>query len=144
MSGVEELSDIKMAVAALRNRVSAKNDAELAKKLGVSKQTVSSWMARGSIPRRYLSMEPVDAHDWKSKMAIVPARPGFYWGRWHTPVPGTADDGEMCIGTEWAVHEVFRGGFDEGLRAFVPGVEKSQSLDAFEWGPEVVRHAAAS
>ena len=76
-----------------------------------------------------------------------PTKPGFYWGRWHTPAPGTADDGEMCSGAEWEVHSVFHDGFggpDDELLAFVPGVEKSQPLDAFEWGAEVVRHAAAS
>ncbi|RWR14234.1 hypothetical protein [Paenirhodobacter populi] len=72
-------------------------------------------------------------------MTDQPKKSGFYWGRWHTPARGTADGGEMCTGTAWEVHEVWLAGFDEGLKVFVPGVEKSQPLDAFEWGEEVVR-----
>lgn len=77
-------------------------------------------------------------------MGDTPTKPGFYWGRWHTPAPGTADDGEMCDGMEWGVHFVW-GGFslDEYYRVFVPGVAASQPLDAFEWGEEVPRPAYA-
>lgn len=40
-------------------------------------------------------------------MHTIPDKPGFYWGCWHTPAPGTADNGEMCTGTDWEVHNVF-------------------------------------
>lgn len=73
----------------------------------------------------------------------LPAHEGFFWGRWHTPAPGTADDGDCCGGTEWEVHHVVRNHHrdddDERLMVMVPGVEKWQPLDAFEWGAEVVR-----
>lgn len=76
-------------------------------------------------------------------MSTVPQHPGFYWGRWHTPAPGTADNGEMCTGADWEVHSVFYAGLgyvnDFELLVFVPGVEKTQPLDAFEWGEEVTR-----
>ena len=71
----------------------------------------------------------------------TPAGEGFWWGRWHTPAPGTADDGECCGGTVWEVHAVWRNALDpshpEHLRVSVPGVERPQPLDAFEWGPQV-------
>ena len=76
-------------------------------------------------------------------MASQPAKDGMFWGRWHTPCPGTADDGECCSGTEWEVHHVFRNHYrhdeDDRWRVMVPGVEQTQPIDAFEWGEEVVR-----
>lgn len=78
-------------------------------------------------------------------MGNDPTREGFFWGRWHTPCPGTADAGEPCGGQEWEVHHVFENEMNPQspnfLRVFVPGVEKSQPLDAFEWGAEVRRDA---
>lgn len=72
-----------------------------------------------------------------------PRIPGHYWGRWHTPAPDTADDGEMCTGIGWEVHQVFENTLDQDdpdhLRVYVPGVEKSQALNAFEWGKMVTR-----
>lgn len=75
-------------------------------------------------------------------MGALPQSAGFYWGRWHTPTPGTADDGEMCTGKDWEVHSVFRTGLGDDtdkLMVFVPGVERSQPLEAFEWGEQVKR-----
>lgn len=73
----------------------------------------------------------------------VPLAPGHYWGRWHTPAPGTDDNGEGCSGDEWEVHQVFENCLDvndpEYLMVFVPGVSVSQPLSAFEWGKRVVR-----
>jgi len=72
----------------------------------------------------------------------APEEPGHYWGRWHSPAPGTVDDGECCDGEEWEVHQVFVNSVEPGpdrLRVFVPGVEESQPLDGFEWGPEVLK-----
>lgn len=77
----------------------------------------------------------------------IPTKEGFYWGRWHTACPGTADEGDCCMGTEWEVHHVVTNDFDpdapDHLMVMVPGVAKWQPLDAFEWGPEVSREAAA-
>ncbi len=72
-----------------------------------------------------------------------PLAPGHYWGRWHTPAPGTADNGEGCSGDEWEVHQVFENCLDtkdpEYLMAFVPGVSEPQPLENFEWGERVDR-----
>lgn len=79
----------------------------------------------------------------------IPDHEGFFWGRWHTPAPGTADNGEMCAGDEWEVHFVFEAGLGfsgprgEDLAVFVPGVQAAQPLDAFEWGEEVPRPGCA-
>lgn len=65
-----------------------------------------------------------------------PDRIGHYWGRWHTPAPGTADSGYMCDGDTWEVHQVW---MDDELKVFVPGVSKPQYVDGFEWGPRVAQ-----
>lgn len=74
---------------------------------------------------------------------MMPNDTGFFWGRWHSAAPGTADKGDMCSGTDWEVHMVFENAFDKSdpdyLLALVPGVEKAQPLSAFEWGPRVVQ-----
>lgn len=71
----------------------------------------------------------------------LPTDEGCYWARWHTPAPGTADEGEPCCGISWDVVLVFVNQIDrdnpDHLRVMVLGVEKSQPLDAFEWGEEV-------
>lgn len=72
-----------------------------------------------------------------------PNEPGHYWGRWHSPDPQTADSGEMCCGELWEVHRVYRddvGNEPDLLRVFVPGVEATQPIDAFEWGNRVPNH----
>lgn len=69
---------------------------------------------------------------------MTPTKPGLYWGRWHTPAPGTADGGAMCLDEEPSVHDVFENAPGE-LLAFIHGVEAPQPLSAFEWGEEVVR-----
>lgn len=77
----------------------------------------------------------------------TPSKPGAYWGRWHTPSPLTADNGEMCSGNLWEVHQVFKDGTGtdpDELLAFVPGIEASQSINAFEWGPKVPEFQPAS
>lgn len=71
-------------------------------------------------------------------MDMTPNKEGFFWGRWHTPAAGTAED--CCCGTIWEVHEVWCADLHgESLLVSVPGVETSQPLDAFEWGEEVIR-----
>jgi hypothetical protein len=77
-------------------------------------------------------------------MNKAPGKEGFFWGRWHTPAPGTADGGECCNPTIWEVHCVFRNHWrinhDDEFRVSVPGVEKSQPINGFEWGPEVPQY----
>lgn len=67
----------------------------------------------------------------------TPTIEGFYWGKWRSAAPGTADNGEPCRGddAEWEVVEVFENGGDgdEYFMANVPGVEKAQGLHRFEW-----------
>ena len=73
---------------------------------------------------------------------LTPDKEGSFWGRWHTPEAGTQDCGECCNGNVWEIHAVFdNNGFDgeDRFRVLVPGVERSQPLDAFEWGEEVER-----
>lgn len=43
-------------IAGLRRVVSAETDAELARKLGVDKSTVSGWRARGRVPSRFTKL----------------------------------------------------------------------------------------
>ncbi len=75
---------------------------------------------------------------------MTPTKKGIFWGSWHTPAPGTADDGEGCGGKEWQAHRVVENRLDQDLPdclvAMVPGVEKWQPLDAFEWGGEIIRY----
>lgn len=40
----------------LRKVVSARNDAELARKLGIDQSTISSWKSRGRVPQRFANM----------------------------------------------------------------------------------------
>lgn len=89
--------------------------------------------ALGWFNRTWVEAEEAE-HD---TAASVPTEPGFYWGRWHTPAPGTVDNGDCCCGTEWEVHKVSE---EDPTRAFVPGVPQTQPLDAFEWGPRVPDH----
>ena len=43
-------------IAALRAKLGARTDAELARKLGIDKSTVSSWKARGNVPGRFANI----------------------------------------------------------------------------------------
>lgn len=71
----------------------------------------------------------------------VPTKPGFYWAKWRSAAPGTADNGEPCRGAdaEWEVVEVWENSLDpsdeEHLLVHVGGVAKAQGLHRFEWGP---------
>lgn len=49
-------ASVDNTIAGLRRVVSADSDAELARKLGVDKSTVSGWRARGRVPARFTSM----------------------------------------------------------------------------------------
>lgn len=73
-----------------------------------------------------------------------PTTPGFYWALWRSAAPGTADNGEGCMGAdaEWEVVEVWENSLDpsddEYLMVHVGGVEKGQGLHRFEWGPKII------
>lgn len=73
---------------------------------------------------------------------LMPEREGFWWGRWMRPAPGTADiDADTWPQGEWEVMHVVVNCVDpksdEHLMVMVPGVQKWQALDAFNWGPKV-------
>lgn len=60
-------------IAALRVSVSAKNDAELARLIGVDQSTISSWRARGRLPQRFAKMIDGSA-------AMPSGKPPEFWG----------------------------------------------------------------
>ncbi len=76
-------------------------------------------------------------------MGNTPTREGFFWGRWHTPAPGTTGGDDATPGTIWEVHSVWFVDHSMPLLVFVPGFEKPQPMDAFEWGEEVPRPSYA-
>ncbi|SFF69177.1 hypothetical protein [Roseobacter denitrificans] len=43
-------------IAGLRSVLSAQNNAELARKLGIDQSTISSWRSRGRVPNRFVQM----------------------------------------------------------------------------------------
>lgn len=65
-------------------------------------------------------------------------REGFWWAKWIKADPGTADDGEGCSGDKWEPVEVVANVVlpesQDDWRVAVLGVEKSQSVENFEWG----------
>ena len=64
----------------------------------------------------------------------VPTAPGHYWAKWKIADDGTADEAEFTPSDRWEVVEVL---YDPNgpLRVFVPGVEASQAIENFFWGP---------
>ena len=50
-------------IAALRQRLNAKTDSELARKLGINKSTISTWKTRGSVPKRFLAIRDGASHE---------------------------------------------------------------------------------
>lgn len=76
-------------------------------------------------------------------MSNTPTKEGFYWGKWLTACPGTRDyeNGGDVGSYEREVMHVVVNTLDttdpEHLMVMVPGVEKWQGLDSFEWGDEV-------
>ena len=67
----------------------------------------------------------------------TPVTEGFYWARWIKAVPGTREGDELTPGLQPEVMYVFVNCLDkanpEYLMVEVPGVERAQSLDCFEW-----------
>jgi hypothetical protein len=70
----------------------------------------------------------------------APKEPGFYWAKWHTKDPGTADMMDAPSNLLEVV-EVFQNSIEESdeeyLRVFVGGVERGQSLKNFTWVAKV-------
>ena len=69
----------------------------------------------------------------------VPIQPGFFWALWHTADPATPDGAIQVQDPVWGVVEVLENCGDPDdpryLRVLVPGVEVSQAIDNFAWGP---------
>lgn len=69
----------------------------------------------------------------------IPDKEGFWWGKWRIAAEGTREGDENTPSDEWEVMHVVRNTLDasdpEHLMVMVPGVEKTQALDSFFWGP---------
>lgn len=55
---------VEDVIASLKAQLGADTDTELARRLRVNKSTVSSWRARGSVPRRFLGILDGDPHQF--------------------------------------------------------------------------------
>ena len=68
-----------------------------------------------------------------------PTRAGFYWAKWLIADRETVEGSALTPSDDWDVVYVFENGRDEReaefLRVLVVGVEQSQSLQNFKWGP---------
>ena len=70
---------------------------------------------------------------------ISPARAGFYWAKWLIAERETRDAQMLTPSADWEIVWVFENSTDQQqedfLRVLVIGVEASQSIRNFEWGP---------
>lgn len=70
-----------------------------------------------------------------------PKAEGFYWAIWTSCAPGTADEDAWCCSGEWEPVEVWVNGFEaddpEYFMVFVGGVQQSQLISNFKWGPQI-------
>lgn len=76
----------------------------------------------------------------------TPTKPGWFWAKWQIASEATRDGAELTPSGRFEVVEVVENAAEEDpehLMVSVPGVEASQALDAFFWGPEVVPLLAA-
>jgi hypothetical protein len=68
-----------------------------------------------------------------------PRQDGFYWAKWRTAEQETRYGTTLTPSDVWDVVYVFQNGDDERqrdfLRVLVVGVEGTQSIENFEWGP---------
>lgn len=71
----------------------------------------------------------------------TPTKSGFYWAKWRICADGTADEEMFQPEDRWCPVEVYVNTSDptddDFFRVFVLGVEKSQPIDGFVWGPRV-------
>jgi len=69
----------------------------------------------------------------------APTREGFYWAKWRIADDGTREGEELTPSDDWEVVYLFENSQDEAsderFMASVPGVERSQSVENFFWGP---------
>lgn len=66
----------------------------------------------------------------------MPSSVGWYWAKWKIADDGTRDGDENATGAVWECVEVYEPNNNDGLlRVFVAGVERTQSLENFFWGP---------
>lgn len=56
------MTDAEATIEALKVKMNAATDVDLARKLAVDKRTVSAWRARGSVPDRYTAILTGDSH----------------------------------------------------------------------------------
>jgi hypothetical protein len=84
---------------------------------------------------------PPGVHRKATRKSPQPSSPGFYWARQIAVDPGTRDEDEFEPLARFEPVDVFENHYDENapdrLRVLVPGIEKSQSLDNFEWGAPI-------
>ena len=69
----------------------------------------------------------------------LPRRTGFYWAKWIRADQDTKHGPELVPSAEWDVVYVFENAVakehGELFRVLVAGVEATQSIKDFEWGP---------
>jgi hypothetical protein len=70
---------------------------------------------------------------------VHPKRTGFYWARWLAAERNTRDGSMLTPSQDWEVVWVFQNSTDpqddEFHRVLVIGVESTQPIENFEWGP---------
>lgn len=70
-----------------------------------------------------------------------PRTPGHYWARWRVASPGTLEGDEQTPSDTWEVVQVNDNNGEPGeleeLSVSVPGVQKTQWRNQFQWGPRV-------
>jgi hypothetical protein len=69
------MSNSEVTIDALKARLKADTDTDLARKLAIDKRTVSAWRARGTVPNRYLDI--IEGADHQT-IATPPLRWGEY------------------------------------------------------------------
>jgi hypothetical protein len=69
----------------------------------------------------------------------VPQEIGFYWAKWLTADEATRDGSVLAPARDWEVVYVCENRSDEGaverFRVLVVGVESTQRIPNFAWGP---------
>lgn len=69
-------NDVEKQIERLRKLFEAENDAELAKALRIGQSAISTWKARGAIPKRYLLI----LREEEQKTSAAPSLGPAYWG----------------------------------------------------------------
>lgn len=71
----------------------------------------------------------------------TPTRTGYYWAKWRIASDGTTDGDDITPSDTWEIVQVNDNngepGSNEEFSVAVPGVEQTQWLDQFVWGPHV-------